>query len=125
MAKRVFISFAVEDKWARDYLIGQAQNAKVPFDFTDYSVKEPFDNMWKTRCKERIKQCHGVIALLSKRTRLADGAKWEMKCAVDEGIPIIGVHIHSDDKGQLPPELEGKRVINWTWDGIKNFLDRL
>lgn len=125
MAKRIFISFAVEDKWARDYLVGQAQNARVPFDFTDYSIKEALESMWKTRCRERIKGCHGVIALISKRTRLADGAKWEMQCAIDEKIPIIGVHVSSDDKGETPSQLDGKRVINWTWDGIKNFLDRL
>lgn len=125
MAKRVFISFAVEDKFARDHLVHQAEQERVPFSFDDYSVKEPFDSMWKTRCRERIKKCDGVVALISKRTRLADGAKWEMQCAVDEGIPIIGVHIHKDDKGQIPTELEGKRVIEWTWDGIKNFIDRL
>ncbi len=125
MAKRIFISFAVEDKWARDFLVGQAQNDRVPFSFTDYSVREPFDNMWKTRCKERIKLCDGVVALISKRTRFADGAKWEMQCAIDERIPIIGMHVEGDDKGQIPPQLEGKRVINWGWDGIKNFIDRL
>jgi hypothetical protein len=63
--------------------------------------------------------------MLSKRTRLADGAKWEMQCAVDEGIPIIGVHIHSNDKGQIPNELDGRRVIEWTWDGVKRFIDNL
>jgi nucleoside 2-deoxyribosyltransferase len=123
--KNVFISFAIEDKWAKDHLVWQAQQARVPFSFYDMSVKQPFDNMWKTRCRERIKQCDGVIAMLSKRTRLADGAKWEMQCAVDEGIPIIGVHIHSNDKGQIPNELDGRRVIEWTWDGVKRFIDNL
>ncbi len=125
MAKKIFIAFAIEDKWARDYLVGQAKNNNSPFEFVDMSAKEPWDNSWKTRCRERIKQCDGAIALLSKRTRLADGAKWEMQCAIDESIPIIGVHAESDDKGQIPSELEGKRVINWTWEGIKNFLDRI
>jgi len=123
--KNIFVSFAIEDKWAKDHLAWQAQQARVPFSFYDMSVKQPFDNMWKTRCRERIKQCDGVIAMLSKRTRLADGAKWEMQCAIDEGIPIIGVHIHSDDKGQIPSELDGKRVIEWTWDGVKRFIDNL
>lgn len=123
--KRVFISFAIEDKFARDHLVYQAQNHKVPFEFYDMSVKNPFDSAWKTQCRDRIKMCDGAIALISKRTRLADGAKWEMQCAIDEGIPIIGVHIHKDDKGQIPTELQGKRIINWTWDGIKNFIEGL
>lgn len=123
--KRIFISFAVEDKFARDHLVYQAQSHRVPFEFYDMSVKNPFDNAWKTQCRERIKMCDGAIALISKRTRLADGAKWEMQCAIDEGVPIIGVHIHIDDKGQLPLELQGKRIINWTWDGINNFIEGL
>jgi len=123
--KNVFISFAVEDKFARDHLVHQAQQARVPFSFYDMSVRTPFDSMWKTRCRDRIKQCDGVIALISKRTRLADGAKWEIQCAIDEGVPILGVHIHKDDKGQVPYELDGERVIEWTWDGMRSFIDQL
>lgn len=108
--KRVFISFAIEDKWARGYLVGQARNDNSPFEFTDMSVKQPWDNTWKSRCRERIKGCDGVIVLLSKKTWNADGAKWEMQCAVDENIPIIGVHIKSDDKGAIPTELEGQKL---------------
>ncbi|MBU2529924.1 MAG: TIR domain-containing protein [Elusimicrobia bacterium] len=123
--KKVFISFAIEDKFARDHLVHQSEDRRAPFTFYDMSVKNPWDSSWKTRCRERIKQCDGVVALLSKRTRVADGAKWEMQCAVDEGVPIIGVHIHKDDKGQIPLEIEGKKIINWTWDGINNFIDSL
>ena len=123
--KKVFISFAIEDKFARDHLVHQSEDHRAPFTFYDMSVKNPWDNSWKTRCRERIRQCDGVVALLSKRTRAADGAKWEMQCAVDEGIPTIGVHIHKEDKGQIPSELEGKKIINWTWDGINNFIDSL
>ena len=123
---RIFISFAVpEDTQYRDFLKGQAKNDKSPFDFIDLSVKEPWDEKWKTNCRTKIKGCDGVIALLSKKTWNADGARWEIKCAVDEDIPIIGVHIHKDDKGAIPPELAGKKVIEWTWPGIKSFLDSL
>ena len=73
----------------------------------------------------RIKGCDGVVALLSKSTSKADGARWEMKCAIEEGIPIIGVHIHKDDKGAIPSELSGKKVTNWSWSGISNFIDSL
>ena len=30
---RIFTAFAIEDKWARDYLVGQARNDKSPFEF--------------------------------------------------------------------------------------------
>ena len=127
MAKacRIFVSFAVEDSKYRDLLKGQAKSNHSPFEFIDMSVKEPWSNAWKTRCRTRIKGCDGVIALLSKKALNADGARWEMRCAIEEGVPIIGVHIHANDKGAIPPELRGKKVIEWTWKGIKMFLDSL
>ncbi len=125
MAKRVFISFAIEDKDARTMLVGQARNANSPFEFVDMSVKAPWDNAWKTRCRARIKGCDAVIALISKKTRAADGARWEMKCAKEEGKPMLGVHIHADDKGAIPPELTGYKVIEWSWPGIASFLNKI
>jgi len=127
MAKnnRIFISFAAEDANYRDLLKGQANNKDSPFDFVDMSVKEPWDEQWKSRCRTKIKGCDGVIALISKKTNNAKGARWEMNCANEEGIPMIGVHIHKDDKGTIPPELSGKKVIEWTWEGIAKFLDSL
>ncbi|HUW21936.1 MAG TPA: TIR domain-containing protein [Candidatus Bathyarchaeia archaeon] len=123
--KRVFISFAIEDEYARDFLVQQGKDKRSPFEFTDMSVKEPWDSSWKTKCRERIKSCDAVIALISKKTWNADGAKWEMQCADEEGVPMLGVHIHKDDKGSVPAELDGYKVIEWSWDGIANFINSL
>jgi hypothetical protein len=121
---RIFISFAKEDIRCRDLLVGQAKHQGTPFEFQDMSLAEPFDSKWKTRCREKIAGCHGLIALLSKKTWRAEGARWEMKCAAEERIPCIGLHIHSDDKGAVPPELRG-RVMEWRWDSIANFIKRV
>lgn len=126
MAKRIFISFAVEDKWARDYLVGQAKNKNSPFEFVDMSVKEPWDDMWKTRCRTKIKGCHGIVAMVSKNTKNADGQLWEIKCAKEEGVKIRGVYTTQEDRpNTLPKELEGVQVVDWTWDNIKNFIESL
>ena len=127
MAKnyRIFISFAAEDSQYRDFLKGQAKNEKSPFDFIDMSVKQPWDAKWKTQCRIKIKGCDGAIALLSKNTYNADGARWEMRCANEESVPLIGVRIRKDESIQIPSELSGKRVINWTWTGIGTFLNSL
>jgi len=125
MAKKIFIAFAGEDKWARDYLVGQGKNSRTPIDFKDMSIPKPFDNKWKTQCRDVIKTCDGVITMLSTHTRAADGARWEMQCANDEGIPMIGVHTDKDNKGAIPSELTGKKVIEWTWDGIANWINSL
>ncbi len=124
--KRVFISFAVEDKYYRDFLVGQARNDKSPFEFTDMSVKKPWDTSWKTNCRTRIKGCDGLIALISKNTLSADGARWEIQCADEEGVPILGIYCKRNDKpARLPSEIEGYPVRNWVWENIKKFIDDL
>jgi hypothetical protein len=128
MAKnnRIFISFAIEDAFYRDGLVNQALDERSPFEFTDMSVKNPWEDSWKTRCRSKIISCDGMIALISRNTENASGARWEIRCAAEERIPMIGVHIHKDfNKRYTPHELYGHQVIDWTWEGIAKFIDRL
>jgi hypothetical protein len=124
--KKIFISFAIEDKWARDYLVGQAKNEKTPFEFVDMSVKEAWDEKWKTQCRARIKGCDGVVAMVSKNTARASGQLWELECAKEEKIRTRGVYTTEDNRPYaLPSELDGVRVVTWTWSNIESFIDSL
>lgn len=124
--KRVFISFAIEDIEYRDYLVAQARKNHSPFDFIDMSVKKEWNqDEWKDKCRTKIKRCHGVIALISKNTHQASGARWEMKCACEEGIKIIGMHIKKNDQGAIPRELQGKPIVLWSWKNLEKFINRL
>jgi hypothetical protein len=123
--KRIFISFAIEDKKYRDFLVAQAKNERSPFTFVDMSVKEPWiEKVWKEKCREKIKKCDGMIVLLSKNTWHASGARWEIKCAKEEKVPVIGMHIRKNDKRAKPPELNGKKVIEWSWDNLDETISR-
>lgn len=124
--KKVFISFAIEDIEYRDFLVGQARKKHSPFDFIDMSVKKEWkQDEWQWRCREKIKRCDGVIALLSKKTHKASGARWEMKCAQEEKIKIVGMHIKKNDRGAIPPELKGKKIILWSWNNLEQFIKSL
>lgn len=124
--RRVFISFAIEDAKYRDYLVRQGRDNRSPFEFIDMSVKAPYKQReWQERCRAKIRRCHGVIVLLSNNTYHSSGARWEIKCAREERIPIIGMHIKKNDRGSIPPELKGKRVIVWTWNNVQKFIESL
>ncbi len=124
--KRIFISFSMKDKQYRDYLVEQAKKERTPFSFVDMSVKQPWkQEEWKKRCRTKIKSCDGMIVLLSKNTYHAGGQRWEMKCAKEEGIPIIGMHIKKNNQGAIPPELEGINVITWTWGNLEYEIKRM
>lgn len=127
---RIFISFAIEDKTLRDFLVGQAKNAQSPFEFVDMSVKEPWDSDWKAKCRTKIKGCDGVIGIVTLNTPKATGQIWELDCAYDEDVPVYYIHGYSDDEKRLPidkrPEpIKGHQVHPWTWENIKGFLDSL
>lgn len=124
--KRIFISFAKEDISLRNSLKGQARNERSPFDFIDMSVKTPWDSKWKSNCRTKIKGCDGVITIITNNTKNADGQIWEMKCAKEEGIPIIGIYGNNSHTNiSIPYECGYVRVLNWTWDNITNWLNRL
>lgn len=57
MKNRILISFAIEDERSRDFLVGQARLDHSSFEFVDMSVKEPWSDSWKTRCRSKIKGC--------------------------------------------------------------------
>jgi len=128
MAKnsRIFIAFAIEDKTLRDFLVGQAKNEKSTFSFVDMSVKEPWDSQWKANCRTKLKGCDGVIGVITKNTKWAEGQLWELQCAYDERIPVLLIYGSRDDRpASLPEPVKDRRILNWTWDSIKAFLDRL
>lgn len=119
--KVVFVAFAIEDKTSRDLLKGQSLHTKCPFEYVDMSVKEPYDSEWKERVRTRIRRSDGVIALVSKNSLTSSGQKWEIACAKEEKVPLLGIWIYKEDRTAL----EGVRTITWTWDGIAKFIEAL
>ncbi|HKQ06935.1 MAG TPA: TIR domain-containing protein [Blastocatellia bacterium] len=122
--KVIFVAFPIEDEHQRDLLKGQSLNTKCPFEYVDLSVKERYESNWKERVRTRIRRSNGVIALISKNTLNSSGETWEINCAKEEGKPMIGLWIYKDDYTR-PVEMNGYRIIPWTWQGIADFIDGL
>ncbi len=124
MPKRIFIAFAKEDERIRDLIKGQSLHADTDFEYVDMSVKDPYDSEWKTRVRTRIRSSDGVIALLSENSPSADGELWEIKCAIEEEKPLVGLYIYKEDRTK-PDIMNGQKCIVWTWDGLTEFIDSL
>jgi hypothetical protein len=122
--KVVFIAFAKEDEKLRNMFTGQRVHSKTPFEFTDMTVKQPYEKEWKKRVRARIKRSDGVIALISSSTPKATGQLWEIKCAVEEGKPLLGIWLE-DDYRTKPAEIGSAPCKRWTWDNIATFIEGL
>ena len=119
--KVVFVAFAIEDERQRDFLKGQTLSTACTFEYVDMSVKEPYDDDWKNRVRTRIRRSDGVIALVSKNSLTSTGQKWEISCAKEEKKKVLGIWAYKDDR----TDLSGTNTVVWTWDAIKNFIDKL
>jgi hypothetical protein len=122
MAPRAFISFEMEDKWARDFLVQQANDRRNDIEFVDYSVQNPFDTAWKTNCRERIARTKGTIVLVGATTYLSDAVLWEIQETARQGHYIFGIQINRDNTHPIPAGLPSKNVIRWSFDQIITWL---
>jgi hypothetical protein len=95
-------------------------------EFTDYSVKEPFDEKWKTQCTERIKQSSVVVVAIGEESHNRDAVLWEIQKAHALGKPVIGMRIHSDKNHKIPqPMLDhGDKVLPWKLSALQTELDK-
>lgn len=123
---RVFTSFAIEDAHLRTLLVGQARNDRIDFELIDYSVKEPWSSSWKTECRSRIRTCRAMIGIITRNTPQADGALWELRCGLEEGLPLLAIRGSAGDAHvRLPAPLQGLTVHAWSHSTIAAFLRRV
>jgi hypothetical protein len=119
---RAFISFEMEDKWARDFLVQQAHDKKNDIQFVDYSVKNPWDSSWKTNCSERIAQTLGTIVLIGATTAKSSAVLWEIGETKRQDHYMFGIQIKSDRTYPIPSGLPARNVIRWDFDQMVSWL---
>ncbi|MBA7495921.1 hypothetical protein ES702_06517 [subsurface metagenome] len=126
MVYNVFLSFAMEDKALVDLFRGQARNERLPLEFRDHSIKEPFDRAWKTQCEEKIRRCSITICLVSNNTYRSEAVNWEIRKSVELGKSLMGVYL-VDGYPSLPEALRENSItpVRWKMDQIMNEIRRV
>lgn len=123
--RNVFISFHIDDKAQVDLLRAQARGERFDLEFRDYSVKEPFDEKWKTNCRERISQTSALICMIGEKTAQREAVIWETNEAYRQGKKVIGVRIYRNENHPIPAPLveHNARVVNWDLARISRLLE--
>lgn len=123
---RVFISFHIEDKGAVELLRYQAKESGK-LEFIDYSVKEPFDEKWKTNCTDRINKSSILVVAIGKETYDREAVLWEINKAYELGKPVFGMKIHSDQSNRIPQPLSDHDadILDWNLDALQAKLDAI
>lgn len=119
---RAFISFEMEDRWARNFLVQQSKDERNDIQFVDYSVQNPFDSAWKTECKKRIAQTKGTIVLIGATTHRSDAVLWEIAETARQDHYLFGIQINRDRTHIIPSGIPSRNVIRWNFDQIIKWL---
>lgn len=119
--KVIFVAFAIEDVRIRDMIKGQSLHTNSPFEYVDMSVKEAYEEEWKSKVRTRILRSDGVLVIVSKNSLTSSGQKWEIQCAKEEKKKIRGIWAYKEDR----TDLAGVSTMVWTWDNIATWIDSL
>lgn len=124
--RNVFISFSIADEAQVNLLRSQAKDPRFGLEFRDYSVKEPFDEKWKTNCRERIAQTSATLVMIGSDTASREAVEWEIEESYRQGKMVIGIRISRERNDPIPVPLveHGAPIIYWDLAEISKLLDR-
>lgn len=126
MTKRIFISFHMDDRHAKELLVQQAKSDKFDLEFTNYALDEPFDEKWKTQCKDKISKTSVTICFIGEKTYDREAVNWELETSYELGNKVFGIRIYKD-KGHIIPKPirdNNSNVINWNISDIVAELEK-
>jgi hypothetical protein len=123
--RNVFISFSIADEAQVNLLRSQARDPRFGLEFRDYSVKEPFDEKWKTNCSDRISQTSATIVMIGADTASREAVNWEIEQSYKQGKRVIGVRISRERNDPIPIALRdhGAPIVYWNLDDISRMLE--
>lgn len=122
---KTFISFHMEDEQQVNLLRHQAENSEQ-LEFRDTSLKEPFDEKWKTQCTEVIRGSDVVVVAIGEETHTRVAVLWEIEKAHELGVPVIGMRVHSDKNHKIPESMvkHGDLVVEWKLEALQAEIDK-
>lgn len=122
--RTVFITFASPDAPHRQRLAAAVRQARLDVNFAEMSIRMPGDSLWQEFCREKIRGCQACLVMVSFHVRLSRAVAWEARCALDLGLPTLGVLVDGcDPEEALPEELRALRVVPWDPARITRFLE--
>ena len=122
--RNVFISFDVDDEFMVNLLRSQAKDDRFPFEFRDYSVKEPFEYGWKDEVRNLISMSSAVIVAIGRNTYESRAVNWEIDEAHRQNKKVIGIQLHRDEEIWIPHAIrEYDTITYWNTDEIADILE--
>lgn len=124
--RNVFISFAYEDIDEVNLLRAQAKNEKSNLEFSDYSVKEPFNSKnadyIRRKIKEKIEKVSVTVVYISEHTVNSKWVEWEVEQSLKMGKTVIAVHKGDTPPSTIPDYIKKNKIKIVKWKDLSNLL---
>ena len=104
----------------------QSKNEKSDLEFSDYSVKEPFDSKnadyIRRKIKEKIEKVSVTVVYLSNNTVNSKWVKWEVEQSLKMGKTVIAVHKGDSPPSAIPDYIKNNKIKIVKWKELSNLL---
>ncbi len=126
--KKIYVGCAQSDIKYRDMMVNFRQRwefyTRGTFDFLTCNPSDLKTDQWKELVEKTIRESDGAMIMVSEHTATDLGATWEIRCALANSVPIVGVDIRKNSKGSIPRGLEGK-ITRYGWEWFAGFIDEV
>ncbi len=118
--KRVFLSFAAEDKEQVNGLRLLKDNPNFELDFYDESVLVAVDSKdsdyIKRVIREKIRRCSVTVCLIGTTTYKSRWVDWELRTSEEEKNRIIVMALKGIESAVLPQFVKERKLTFYPWD---------
>ena len=130
MARRVFISFAYEDREQVSGFILMSKNPNIELEFVGRHLLAPVEsedpNYIKRRIAELMDGTSVLVCLLGQTTARSDWVDYEIRKALSDGKGVVGIKLKGQNGAPIPPALEEAdvEVIDWDPSRLAQAIER-
>ena len=120
----MFISFDYDnDQDLRGNLVTQANDPKAPFNITDWSLREPISERWRSKVRDIICRTDLTIVICGEHTHEAAGVAAEVTIVREENKPYFLLRGRGSKTCTRPRTARRKdRMNKWTWSNLKRLI---
>jgi hypothetical protein len=123
---RVFIACAPQDLKYAEVITARARGDQLPVRFDGFGEGRVDEVGWQLECRRRIRSSRVVVVLVSPHSRESRRALWQVACAREHGIPVVGITVTFDDEAERArgAPVGEESLVGWKWRTIAATLMR-
>lgn len=130
MPRRIFLSFAYEDRSQAQGFKLLRWNQNVEIDFFDSSLLSPVNSQnvdyIKRQILDRLSNTSVTVVLIGTTTHKSNWVAWEVEQSIKRGNGILGIRLKGHDNATVPAAMhvDHARVGSWQPASFQDWIEQ-